>query len=172
MLCDDCKERQASVHITKINNNQKTEKHMCDQCAQKSGEISFTSDSQFAVQDLLKGMFSHGFTNAPQQKSGTACPGCGMTYSDFSRQGKIGCGECFATYGDRLEPLLRRIHGTSCHTGKVPKRSGGKLVLKQRLIQLRQTLDVHVGREEYEQAAKVRDEIRCLEKELDTKEGP
>lgn len=171
-MCDDCKERPASVHITKINNNQKTEKHLCDQCAQKSGEISFTTDSQFAVQDLLKGMFSHGVANVPQQKSGVPCPNCGMTYSDFSRLGKIGCGDCFATYGDRLEPLLRRIHGTSSHTGKVPKRSGGKLALKQKLIQLRHSLDVHVSREEYEQAAKVRDDIRSLEKELAGKEGP
>ncbi|MDR3589446.1 MAG: UvrB/UvrC motif-containing protein [Negativicutes bacterium] len=172
MLCDDCKERPASVHITKINNNQKTEKHMCDQCAQKSGEISFSTDSQFAVQDLLKGMFSHGSFSIAQPKSEVACTGCGMTYSDFSRQGKFGCSECFTAYGDRLEPLLRRIHGTCRHTGKVPKRSGGAMSLRRKLIQLRQTLDYHVSREEYEKAAQVRDEIKVLEKELNTKEGP
>jgi protein arginine kinase activator len=172
MLCDDCKERPASVHITKIYNNQKTERHMCDQCAQKSGEISISTDSQFAVQDFLKGMFSHGSAGAPQLKSGAACSGCGMTYGDFSRQGKIGCGECFRAYGDRLEPLLRRIHGTSHHTGKVPKRAGGRLSQQRKLLQLRQALEGHVAREEYEQAATVRDEIKNLEKELNTKEGP
>ncbi|MDR3561501.1 MAG: UvrB/UvrC motif-containing protein [Negativicutes bacterium] len=173
MLCDDCKERPASVHITKIINSQKTEKRLCDQCAQKSGEISISADSKFAVQDLLKGMFSHGFANLSPQKPETPCPNCGMTYTDFSRQGKIGCSECFTAYGERLEPLLRRIHGTSCHTGKVPKRSGSKLVLKQKMQQLRQVMEEHVRREEYEQAAKIRDEIKSLGKEVfDEKEGP
>jgi len=166
MLCDNCKERPASVHITKINNNQKTEKHLCEQCAQNSGEINFSPDANFSVQDLLKGMFSHGFSGSPQCQVESACPSCGMTYDDFSRYGKIGCGDCFSAYGDRLEPLLRRIHGTCSHTGKVPKRSGGKMVTRQKLKQLRRELEGYVIREEYEQAARVRDEIRASEKEL------
>lgn len=172
MLCDDCKDKQASVHITKINNNQKTEKHLCDTCAQKSGELTFSSatDAKFAVQDFLKGMLGHGLAG-PAQPRTAVCPGCGMTYSDFSRSGKIGCGQCYQTYGDRLEPLLRRIHGTAGHTGKVPKRGGGKLALRQQLRQLRDELDGLVGREEYEQAAKVRDEIKALEKQLSAEKG-
>jgi protein arginine kinase activator len=89
-----------------------------------------------------------------------------MTYSDFSRGGKIGCSDCYSSYGERLEPLLRRIHGASSHTGKVPKRTGGKLALRQRLRLLRDNLERHVIREEYEQAAKVRDEVKTIEKEL------
>lgn len=166
MLCDDCKKKPASVHITKINNNQKTEKHLCDACAQKSGELSFSSDAKFAVQDFLKGMLGHGPAGLTQSRSTASCPGCGMSYGDFGRSGKIGCGECYQTFGDRLEPVLRRIHGTANHTGKVPKRGGGKLAALQRLRQLRHELEGHVGREEYEQAARVRDEIKALEKEL------
>lgn len=166
MLCDDCKEKPASVHITKINNNQKVEKHLCEMCAQKSGEINFTADNKFFVQDLLKGMFNQGFTAVPQRQKTEVCPGCGMSYEDFSRLGKIGCSACYAAYADRLEPLLRRIHGTHSHTGKVPKRSGGKLAIKQKLKKLRQELEDYINREEYEQAAVIRDEIRSVEKEL------
>ncbi len=171
MLCDDCKERQASVHITKINNGQKTERHLCEVCAEKAGELSFTADSQFAIQDFLKGMMGGGAAGLPQQRAETACPGCGMTFGDFSRSGKIGCGECYTAFGDRLEPLLRRIHGSGSHTGKVPKRGGGKLALRQRLRQLKADLERHVGCEEYEQAAKVRDEIKALEGQLNTEKG-
>ncbi len=71
MLCDDCKERPASVHITKIYNNQKTERHMCDQCAQKSGEIGISTDSQVCGSGFLKGMFSHGIGGrTPAKKRG------------------------------------------------------------------------------------------------------
>ena len=169
MLCDDCKQREASVHITKINNNHKTEKHLCEACAQKAGELTFASIPQFGVQDFLKGILGHAAI--PSAKTETACPNCGMTYGDFSRGGKIGCSECYFAYGSRLEPLLRRIHGTSAHTGKVPRRGGGKLALRQKLRQLKADLDAHVAREEYEQAARVRDEIKELEKQLDGEKG-
>ncbi|MBP2645026.1 MAG: UvrB/UvrC protein [Firmicutes bacterium] len=165
MLCDDCKERPVSVHITKIINNQKTEKHLCEECAQKYGEIKFATDNKFSVQDFLKGMFNYSVPNVPQYQE-TACPSCGMTYSDFSRSGKVGCGECYVAYGERLEPLLRRIHGTNSHTGKVPKRSGGNLSLKRKIKQLKLELDRYVNSEEYEKAAKVRDEIKDMEKRL------
>ncbi len=171
MLCDDCKEKQASVHITKINNNQKVEKHLCDSCAEKAGELSFSTDANFAFQDFLKGMMGTSLAGPPKHRGEAVCPSCGLTYGDFGRSGKIGCGECYTAHGDRLEPLLRRIHGTSAHTGKVPRRGGGKLALRQKLRQLRSELDSHVGREEYELAAKVRDEIRALEGQIDGEKG-
>ena len=166
MLCDDCREKPASVHITKIDNNQKSEKHLCEACAHKAGELSISFGSQFSVQDFLKGMFNQGFAGAPPARSAVACQGCGMTYEDFSRCGKIGCGDCYSAYGDRLDPLIRRIHGASCHTGKVPRRGGGKLAVRQKLRQLKGDLERFVAAEEYEQAAKVRDEIKTLEKQL------
>jgi len=165
MLCDDCKKRQACVHITKIANNQKIDKHLCEQCARESGEMIFSTDHKFSVHDFLKGMFSNSFADAAQPKV-EACANCGMTYRDFSRSGKIGCSACYSTFGSRLEPLLRRIHGASVHTGKVPRRSGGMLEIKQRIKQMRQQLEQYVANEEYEQAARLRDEIRNLEKEL------
>lgn len=161
MLCDECKKRIACMHITKIINNQKVERHLCEQCAKESGEISFLVDSKISVHDFLKGMVTHCFDS--QNPTETACPLCGMTYSDFSRNGKIGCSVCYTTFGSRLEPLLHRIHGSSVHTGKMPKRAGGALEARQQLKQLRQQLEQHVAQEEYEQAAVLRDKIRDLE---------
>jgi len=166
MLCDECKKRTACMHITKIANNQTVEKHLCEQCAKEHGEMNLTIDANFSVHDFLKGIFNKGFTEGANWQNTSACPQCGLTYSDFSRNGKIGCGECYKAFGDRLVPLLRRIHGTSGHTGKVPKRGGGKLVIKQQLKQKRKDLEAHVANEEYEQAARLRDEIRAMEKEM------
>lgn len=169
MLCDDCKKRPACVHITKITNNQKMDKYLCEQCARESGELVFSTDHTFSVHDFLKGMFSNSLaeTAQPQDK---ACTNCGMTYRDFSRTGKIGCSACYSVFGDKLEPLLRRIHGASSHIGKVPKRSEGDLKLRQRVKGLRERLEQYVLNEEYEQAAGLRDEIRQLEKELNVKD--
>lgn len=170
MLCDDCKRRPATVHIKKINNNQVVEKHLCQQCAQSNGEVNFSFDQQFSVHDFLKGMFSHGIVEGAPPKTQTGCTNCGMTYSDFSRTGRIGCSHCYSAFGQRLEPLLRRIHGASAHTGKLPLRTGTTLQRRQQIKQLRQQLDRLIVNEEYEQAAKVRDEIRTLEKENEQQE--
>lgn len=166
MLCDTCRKRPASVHLTEITNNQKVEKHLCEQCAQVIGENSFCVDQEFTVQDLLKGMFKLAISEASQPKAEVTCSNCGLTYADFSRNGKIGCSVCYSDFGRRLEPLLRRIHGNNTHTGKIPKRAGVQLEVKQRLKQLRKKLEQHVSLEEYEQAAKIRDEVRAIEDEL------
>jgi protein arginine kinase activator len=165
MLCDDCKKRTACVHITKIINNQKVEKHLCEQCARKTGEINTVFETPFSVHDFLKGMFNTSFEES-QPQAEQACTNCGMTYADFSRSGKIGCSYCYETFSQRLQPLVKRIHGTCHHTGKVPARSGGVLALKQQLQRLKQQLQSHIDKEEYEEAAKVRDQIRGLERQL------
>lgn len=169
MLCDDCKKKPACVHITKITNNQKVDKYLCEQCAMESGELVFSTDHKFSVHDFLKGMFSNSLAEAAQPQS-EACTNCGMTYRDFSRTGKFGCSSCYSVFGDKLEPLLRRIHGATNHIGKVPKRSEGVLGIRQRVKGLRERLEQYVLNEEYEQAASLRDEIRQLEKELNIKE--
>ena len=167
MLCDDCQKRPATMHITKIHNNKKLEKHLCEQCAGSSGEGGlFTWDSKLSVHDLLKGMFCYEHTDS-LNRPGTTCQSCGMNYSDFSRTGKIGCGNCYNSFGAKLEPVIRRMHGACGHTGKVPKRAGEKISVRSRLLKLRQELERYVSREEYEEAARIRDEIRILEQKLD-----
>lgn len=166
MLCDNCKSKPACVHVTKIINNQKIEKHLCEDCAQSTGEMSFSMVNNFSVNDFLKGMFNHEFINGASPKTEIACHNCGMTYTDFSSSGKIGCSACYQVFGAKLEPLIRRIHGTCRHTGKVPKRGQGTLEVKHRLKQMKQELERHIASEEYEQAAKLRDEIRALEKQI------
>ena len=61
--------------------------------------------------------------------------------------------------------LIQRIHGNSCHTGKVPVRGEAKLAGKQRIVQLRQELQQAVLEEQFERAAELRDQIRSLERE-------
>lgn len=171
MLCDECQKEPACVHITKVINQQKIEKHLCEQCAQKSGEIigkgiNNIFSSKFSVHDFLKEMFNYTLPDNARQTLEPVCSECGLSYSEFSRSGKFGCSGCYQAFGGQLEPLIKRIHGTAAHTGKVPKRGGMRFGLEQRIKRLRQELEQHVTREEYEQAARLRDEIRVLEKQL------
>lgn len=169
MICDDCKKNQACVHLTQISNTEKIDQHLCEDCAKKYGELIFNPDQKFSVNDFLAGMFNNGLGDTTQPKA-DVCPNCKMTYRDFSGTGKIGCSVCYTTFEKRLEPLLRRIHGASGHIGKIPRRSGGQIEIRQRIKTMRKALTHHVLQEEYEEAASLRDEIKVLEKTLHTEE--
>ena len=178
MLCDDCGRREAVVHIVQIGPEGRVEKNLCEKCASGYGE--FMPERQpkknMSVDDFLRGMFSQpGGQEEKHKHEGEplvlTCPNCGMSYADFQQTGKIGCSVCYGTFRRQLEPLLRRIHGTSTHSGKIPRRSGGTLELKQEIKQLRAELREKVAQEEYEEAARLRDEVRALEQKLSAREG-
>ncbi len=164
MLCDECGNNAACVHMIKILNGVKTEKHLCEACASSAGEACFSTGIHFSVSDLVKAMFSQELNASTTPE--LTCPNCGMEFADFSRSGKIGCSVCYGIFHDQLEPILRRVHGTSCHTGKVPVKAGNAVRLRLKVKGLRQDLDRSVQGEDYETAAKIRDSIRLLEQEL------
>ncbi|MCL6593664.1 MAG: UvrB/UvrC motif-containing protein, partial [Alicyclobacillus sp.] len=103
----------------------------------------------------------HGTTVRTQR-----CDHCGMTYEQFAKLGRFGCPHCYDSFQGRLEPLLRRIQSSTNHTGKVPLRAGKHVQLKKQLQRLRHELQQAVHLEQFEQAAKLRDEIRRLEQQL------
>lgn len=171
MLCQECGERQATLHFTKIVNGQKTEFHICDECAKEKGEVLPGMDNSFSIHNLLSGLLSFdkpgasvnsGFTQTLQ------CQKCGLTYSQFSRSGRFGCAECYKSFGDRLEPLFRRVHsGNVAHYGKIPKRSGNLIQMKREIQDLKSRLQEAIAKEEFELAASIRDQIRELEHKLE-----
>lgn len=167
MICQRCDKNEATVHLTKIINGEKTELFLCEECAEKTGKISFDSDNPFSFQNLLAGILNpdvdSSFTDTGKQLK---CDNCGMTYQEFSRQGLFGCSECYQTFGDRLDPLVKRIHSSNQHQGKVPKRRGGDLLIERKIDNLREEMQEAVDRENFERAAELRDDIHELEQEL------
>ena len=136
--------------------------------------LDHLQESPTSVKDFLKGVFSNPPQKAREeapQGAERVCPNCGMSYRDFQQTGKIGCSVCYATFRRQLEPLLRRIHGSSTHSGKIPHRTGGTLTMKHTIESLRSSLKECVAQEEYEKAAELRDKIRQLEQARMEPEG-
>lgn len=176
MICQECNERPATLHFTKINNGKKTEFHLCEVCAQEKGEhFVVTNTSSFSINNLLAGLlnFDHNYQLAQQkaslyeQQQVLQCESCSMTYKQFIQVGRFGCAHCYETFRDQLQPILRRLHsGNSTHNGKIPKRIGGNIHYKKKVEELKIDLKSAIENEEFEQAAIVRDEIREIEKLL------
>ncbi|HHV07423.1 MAG TPA: hypothetical protein GXX69_04340 [Firmicutes bacterium] len=173
MLCDCCKKNPATVYVRRMVNGDTTEAHLCEQCARERGEWNIVIGPTFAFPDFSLGsLFASlldqhpGFTGSMAGGTAKRCPGCGLTYSDFRERGRLGCARCYSTFREPLDPLIRRLQGDVCHVGKVPRRHGGTARLRYDLDALRRQLKEAVASEAFEQAAKLRDEIKALEKKL------
>lgn len=174
MICQVCNERPATLHFTKIINGEKTEFHYCDVCAQEKGEMfMLDGNSGFSINNLLAGLlsFDPAFQQAKQdsipRNEVLQCNHCKMTFKQFVNVGRFGCTHCYETFGERLVPILKRLHsGNNEHQGKVPERIGGTIHLKRKIQQLKLDLKTAIDNEEFEKAAEIRDEVRALDASL------
>lgn len=170
MICQECGKKPATLHFTKIVNGEKTEFHICELCAREKGEGIPGTSNGFSIHSLLSGLLDfesastvHGFGAKPQP---LRCETCGLTYTQFSKMGRLGCSKCYSQFGDKLDPILKRVHGSTAHIGKVPKRAGGQIQIKREIEQLRRDLHEQIEIEEFENAAQIRDQIRELERKV------
>ncbi|MDW7651134.1 MAG: UvrB/UvrC motif-containing protein [Bacillota bacterium] len=169
MLCQVCRKKPATVHLTQIVDDEQSVQHLCEQCAREKGDFQFDASPPFSIQNLLTGLM-----NLDAQPSGqvvgfptkTQCENCGLTYAQFGQIGRFGCSYCYPTFGERLLPLMRRIHGSTQHVGKVPARAGGAVKIRRSIDEMRQQLQQLVTNEEFEQAAHLRDKIRQMEAKI------
>jgi protein arginine kinase activator len=160
MVCDICGKNQATVHLTEIIDDQMNELHLCEDCAhQKSAQM----EQQFGLTALLAGMAEFGKPSKEAEAVAVKCPDCGLTYADFKKIGRLGCGECYAAFRKYLAPLLKRIHGSSQHMGKTPFKAGKATKKKMDMQDLRTRLQRAIEAEEFEEAARIRDQIKELQ---------
>ena len=180
MTCDNCHERESTVHFQQIVNGQSTEINLCDKCAQDKGMISFAMDKPSFFGNLLSGFMEANKEPDVGDKGVKVTCQCGWTSGDLRKSGFLGCPLCYYTFKKSLTPILRRIHGGNRHIGKVPK----KIPIKQKvnkkvtkvfdpseLTELKNKLSAAINEERYEDAAKARDKIIKVEKKLSKELG-
>lgn len=188
MKCQNCGKNEANVKYTKIVNGVKTELNLCSACAKKMGVGVNDFDIPFTVNSFLGDLFSDyaqtGFL--PRVKNSIIkCKTCGTSYDDFINTGVFGCSDCYTTFEGPINALLKSINGTDKHVGKGPKGKGQAIDLQieskdekdkseveekkdeskeEKIARLQKELDKAIKEEKYEEAAKIRDEIKECEK--------
>lgn len=176
MQCEQCQQNQATVHVTHIENGEKIEQHLCENCAKKMQTFNFGDSNLISFDDFFTGLLnmatgasaypqSLGNKNKSYATHGVQCPSCKMTYDEFKKTGKLGCATCYQVFEHHLYPVIKRIHGNINHTGKLPQRAATDLKVKRKIKQLNEELQRAIEEEAYEKAAQIRDQIRALEKE-------
>jgi len=159
MTCDVCKSNEASVFLTQIVDGKMQKVNLCESCSKAKGVDDPTG---FALADLLLGL---GAAQEIERGTGTAqrCPGCGFSQADFKKTGRLGCAQCYETFGEGLNSLLKAMHKGTSHTGKVPIRISRQIERENALKTLQRDLQKAVADENYESAAQIRDQLRQLE---------
>ena len=171
MLCDNCGEREAAIHLTQIVNNSVTTLHLCEQCAADKGVETGASVAKFPLGDFLASLGKSGGAEQPDVAAGVACSFCGGTLKDFRETGRLGCAMCYTTFEPHLRDLLRRLHGSSQHVGEryaaAPVAGTGEGreagAAGPEAGELREQLKRAVEAENFELAALLRDKLKVLE---------
>lgn len=174
MLCDICGKNQANIHITEVVDGHKKSVNLCAVCAAENGQAESAAGIDLA--DLLQTL-SQQFDLPLQMPSDEletensvptiSCPRCGWDSTRLRKTGRLGCAHCYKTFAAALAPALRSMHRGAVHIGKTWNASGdAENTAMLKLTELRRRLDDLVRREEYEEAAELRDEINALAGEI------
>ncbi len=161
MLCQICGEQEATVHYTEIIGNKAVELHLCEDCARKKEIIG--QAGSFSMADLVKGLA--GFVETENGEENLKCGNCGLLFLDFRRTGRFGCSRCYIAFQAELEPLIKRIHGSTKHVGSaVPPKHAKEAQALSNIEKLKIEMGKAVQQEAFEKAAEIRDQIKKLEK--------
>jgi protein arginine kinase activator len=158
MICQRCK-NEASVHITERVGGKRREQHLCLSCAKKAGLALPEVPPNLALDGVVQSLILAHVGELVGELAELSCPDCGIKFMEFRAGGQLGCPQDYRVFGRGLLPLLQRVHGATRHVGKGARHRPGAV---QRL-RLRSQLREAIGREDYEQAARIRDELRLKE---------
>lgn len=176
MLCQNCGKNEANFRYTQIINGVKKELILCTECARKLGvdnieiPINFNSFLGDFFNDYAESTLLPSFS-----VNDVKCKTCKMTYDDFINTGMFGCSDCYNAFANPIDSLLKNLHGTSRHIGrgiksknenieKVKPKKQSKDTKQDKLQDLQKELDKAIKEERYEDAAKIRDKIKEIDK--------
>ena len=163
--CDQCGAGDAVVHLTQIVSNEMKTSHLCEKCAAVKGVEGVEEPLNFPLTGFLAQLADTPDSDSAENPETLGpCSFCGLTFANFREAGRLGCPHCYTTYESYLRGLLRRVHGSTQHVGKVylPPDPTASDVEKQVEV-LRHKLQSGGKSEDLERAAGLRDKIRGME---------
>ncbi len=169
MKCQLCKATEATIHLTQVVDGVVKKIHICEACAAEKG---FDVHGPMSITDFLLGLGEETpVVPKPSIKmKDRSCPRCHLRRIDFKKTGRLGCPDCYETFVDELEPLLRAMHRHEQHQGKIPEKARSHVESTKEMESLKQSLTHAIDEENYEEAARVRDAIQELRKRASAKD--
>lgn len=165
MICDKCKKNQATTHVHTVVNGKQSEVWLCTECAHTVGYDNIFGGMASDFSSFLGNFLGDGL---PARTSGSRCKNCGASFADIARLGKVGCANCYDVFYDELLPSIKKMHGNTKHMGKTASCAGAQVKTANRVEKLKAELLSAIKEQDFENAAKLRDQIKSLEDDVDT----
>lgn len=168
MLCEKCKKNEAKINLVKIINGEKQQIWLCEECAKNISNIPFLSSipdgAGFPFQEVINGLLTGVENSAPKKEiEKKVCPVCGLTLEELKKTKKVGCSNCYIVFKEPIKAIIKNVTKEGKHIGRIPNRTQKEFLQRDKLKNLKQKLQILIEKEEYEEAAVVRDEIRQIE---------
>ncbi len=158
--CEHCKE-PATIHLTQIIGGKLCKVDLCAKCPKAK---NIEENTGFSLADELLGLGAG--ENIKPQEGELVCPVCGFSQPEFKKSGRLGCPACYDTFAEGLSSLLKTMHRGVKHTGKMPARFQRGEQIRARVRELQDQLREAVRSENFEEAARLRDQIRQIESQI------
>ena len=184
MLCENCGKHEANVKYTEIINGEKKEMHLCEECSEKLGIGNMEFKMPISFSSFLGDFFDEfeSDTLLPELNpiKELKCDRCGLTFEEFMNTGKFGCSNCYSAFESKIDPILKNIHGANRHVGRLgkiqpiaelenkikqPEINKNTKKEKGENEKLKEELQKAIKEERYEDAAKIRDELKKINEE-------
>lgn len=193
MKCENCGKNEANVKYTQIINGEKKQMFLCEECSEKFGiDSNIHLNMPINFSSFLSDFFDdvNAITPMPTLERELRCEKCGLTFDNFMNTGKFGCSNCYEEFEERIDPILKNIHGLNRHIGRLGNVIEGNNVIensnvssnessmrdninqnsikddkKAQIEELKADLKLAIKEERYEDAAKIRDQIKKEEGE-------
>ncbi len=159
MLCSNCGINDANFHYKHISGGKMTQVHLCSDCAKRLGYIK-ENESIFSLPNFFGDFLSTPKTVQTREK----CPSCGTSFDTVRRTGFVGCDKCYETFKNLIEAMLGKIQPSTSHKAN-QKATIKEDIEKSPLEKYKEELKTAIEKENYEQAAVLRDKIKALESE-------
>ena len=189
MLCQNCGKNEVTFRYTQVINGVKKELNLCDNCARELGLKDMNFSMPISFSSFLSDFFNDYSDSLLPSFMGTQvkeCNNCGTTFDEFLNTGEFGCSDCYDIFEDRISPILKNLQGANRHTGRgyreitsgdnnkeesnVGKGKAKSEKEESKIEKLQKDLQKAIKDERYEDAAKIRDEIKAMESSKTSKE--
>ncbi len=155
--CSECR-RPIKIRYTEVIGNQCNEVSMCADCPQLEKKLQGTRGKTGPI--LVEGT------------TGLACGNCGTTLEAIRIGTLVGCSTCYDVFDkiivdelERAQSIPSRVlsskRAQALHIGRAPGESK-EMNVSVKLVALNEALNETLAREDYEQAALLRDQIKAL----------
>ncbi len=170
MLCQKCHKNLATVRYAEVVDGQVTDQQLCRDCLACLQEDSGAGFDIAGSKPVVHQKPSASEVASEVVKTQRTCRTCGTALSTVLDEATVGCATCYETFGSQIESVLEGLHRALWHKGKVSRMDDARARLRADLQAKRALLRSVLRAENYEEAARLRDEIRGLEAGLHVSE--